>query len=248
MAGRYRGPRAQPLGGDARSTPSPSAAAGEGWGEGAVAVNLRPSDERLPSLRPGPAAARHVRARPRHGAGVVRVDRRLDRDADDHRRPRRPAALLVGLLRLPADLDRHDADLRPARRHLRPAPHPPDRDLGLPRRRGRLRLRDDHAAPHRRARGPGPRRRGARARRAHRLGRPLLAQGARPRAGPLLGRLGLREPRRAAARRVDDHLVRLALDLHDQRARSGSSRSSSSRRRWSSRAPRSPIPSTSRAA
>ena len=82
--------------------------------------------------------------------------------------------------------------------------------------RDRVRPRALDAAAHRRARPPGPRRGRAGPDRADRLGRPLLARGARAGAGPLLERVGHGEPRRPAPRRVDDDVLRLALDLHDQ--------------------------------
>ncbi len=60
------------------------------------------------------------RAHARHVPGGARPDDRLDRPADDRRRPRRPQPPLVGRHVVPARVDRLDADLRQARRHVRP--------------------------------------------------------------------------------------------------------------------------------
>ena len=183
----------------------------------ATGGSLRRSEGRpASSLRPQAAPRGHGGPDPRDRPGLLRVDGRLDRDAHDHRRPRRPAALLVGLLDLPADRDRDDADLWTAGGHLRPPARAADRDRGLPGGSRGLRLRPLDAAAHPGAGGAGRGRRGPRADRADGLGRPLLAQGTRADPGPLLQRVGLREPRRSADRGLDDGELRVALDLHHQ--------------------------------
>ena len=70
----------------------------------------------------------------RHVPGRARPDDRLDRAADDRRRPRRPQPPLLGRHLVPARLDRLDADLRQARRHARAQARLPRRDPDLPRR------------------------------------------------------------------------------------------------------------------
>ena len=69
------------------------------------------------------------------------TDGRVDRDADDHRRPRRAASLCLGVLDLPADVDHRDAGVRADGGHSRQAPDHARRDRGVSRRSGGVRVR-----------------------------------------------------------------------------------------------------------
>ena len=119
----------------------------------------RPRPRRRVHPRPDPddpvrAAARDVpgRARPVHRGHL---------DPHDRRRPARALHPGVGDHGVPDHLLDHHADLRQARRPLRPQEALPVRDHGLHPRLGRVLLRhlDVHAG--RAARAAGPRRRGA---------------------------------------------------------------------------------------
>ena len=84
---------------------------------------------------PDRAAARDVPRRPR-------PDHREHVDPHHRRRPRRPVHPGVGDHGVPHHRDDHDADLRQARRPLRPQEAVHVRDLGLHRRLGAVHVRD----------------------------------------------------------------------------------------------------------
>ena len=152
----------------------------------------------------------------RHVPGRAGPDDRLDRAADDRRRPQRRLPHRLGDHRLPARLDRVHPALGQARRPVRPEDLLPGLDRHLPGRLDPVRpvQLDDHAD--RVPRGAGPRLRRPDGRRAGDRGRHRLA----PRPGqvlrPLRRRLRGRQRDRPAARRRLRGRAVLALDLLHQ--------------------------------
>ena len=172
------------------------------------------------------AHPRHLRRAPaRPAARVARPDDRLDRAADDRRRPRRDRAPLVGRDRVPARVDGRRAAVREARRPLRAQARPPDRDRDLPRRLGALRPEPEHGRADRLPRAPGARRRRADRDDDGGRRRPRPAARARPLPGLLRRRLRRLDGDRAAARRLLRRQPLVALDLLRQPADRRSSRS-----------------------
>ena len=166
--------------------------------------------------RPPPHPADHRRAHVRHVPGRAGPDDRVDRAADDRRRPQRRLPHRLGHHRLPA----RDHGLHPAvgqaRRPVRPEDLLPGRDRHLPGRLGAVRpvQLDDHAD--RVPRGPGPRLRRPDGRRAGHRRRHRLAPRPRQVLRPLRRRLRGRQRDRPAARRRLRGRAVLALDLLHQ--------------------------------
>ena len=162
------------------------------------------------------------RAHARHVPRRARPDDRLHRAADDRRRPRRPRPPLLGRHGVPARLDRLDAALRQARRHVRAQARLPRRDPDLPRRLDARGPEPVDGPADRVPRAPGNRRRRPDGRRAgdHRRHRP--AARARPLHGPDRLRVRRRLGRRPAARRLPRRQPLVALGLLREHAdRSG---------------------------
>ncbi len=169
-------------------------------------------DAAAPDLRRAAARAVHRVARP---------DDRVDRAADDRRRPRRPPAPLLGGDRVPAGVDGGRPAVREARRSLRPQARPPGRARALPRRLGAVRAGAEHAAADRVQSNPGARRRRPDRRRDGRRRRPRRAARPRPLPGPVRRRVRRLGRRRAAARRLLRRQPLVAVDLlHQPAARS----------------------------
>ena len=177
-----------------------------------------------------------------HVPGRARPDDRLDRAADDRRRPRRPRPPVVGRHLVPARRHGLDADLRQARRHVRAQARVPGGDPHLPRRLDARRAQPDDGPADRLPRPAGHRRRRPDGRRAgdHRRHRP--AARARPVHGPDRRGLRRRLRRRAAARRLPRRHPLVALGLLRQPADRHRSRSRSSTLRLHLRVVAEPAP------
>ena len=171
-----------------------------------------------PRAQPPSCADHHRRVDARDVPGGSRSDDRLDRSADDRRRPPWRVAPVVDRRRLSARRDRLDAAVGQARRPVRAQVLLPGGDRHLPVRLGALRAQPE---PDRADRVPG--RSGSRGRwpdgrcpgdrRRHRL-----SPRTRSLPGPLRGGLRCRECHRAAARRRLRRTALLALDLLHQPA------------------------------
>lgn len=163
-------------------------------------------------------AAHDRRAAARAAVVRARPDDRVDRAADDRRRPGRPREAVVGRHRVPAVVDRRAAAVRQARRSVRAQDRAAGGDRAVRRRLGALRACAGHDAADRAARAAGARRRRADGRHDGGDRRSDSARRARPLPGDVRRRVRDRDRDRAAARRVSRPASVVALDLLHQPA------------------------------
>ena len=213
-AGERRG-----IGGDVERAGRVGRQAGRSAGESGLDRPVRPLLARR-------ASQHHHRADALDPARRPRPDHRRGRVAAHGAGPRRLLADRVGGVGLPGRVDRRHADLRQARRPVRPTHVAVGRDRRVPDRIGRLRVRADDAAADRRARAAGPGRRRADLDLADHHRRRRAAARARSLPGLHQRRVRGGERRRAGGRRPADALPDVALDLLDQPAARGRSASS----------------------
>ena len=163
--------------------------------------------------RPAPPQGHHRGPAARHEPRRPRSHRRRHRDADRHRHARRAGALQLGVLRLPADVDRLGADLGPALGSLRPPAAVPRRHRRVRRRIGAVRRGDLDDAIDRVPRHPGNRRRRGHPAQHDDHRRAVRARGARTRAGVVQRRVGRRVDCRTAGRRLYHRRAVVALGV-----------------------------------